>query len=753
MNSTITDLEKINRLPWLAAADILNTAFFLLTFSGSIFLLFLDELGLDNSQIGFLLSLVPFCGIIAPFIAPLVRRLGYKRVYITFWTLRKFVISLLLLTPIIISRYGPDRAFMWVAGVLLAFAICRAIAETGGYPWKKEAVPDAMRGKFTAINNMLSTVAGIAVTGGASYVIGTGSGLNRFMILIAAGIVIGFISVWCYSRVPDASLISNSEHDTGHLKGMNQALHDREFMFFLGALGLASIGGTAVISFIPLFMKEQVGLSESNVVLLSIGTYAGALLSSYLWGWMADRYGSKPIMQSSLLIMLLLPLAWFLMPRHQEVSPTVAMAIAFVAGVATLAWQISWMRYLFVNAMPVENRSAYTAIYYAWFGLVSGLGPLLAGQLLDLTHDLQAQFWLFTVDPYTPLFGLSALLLGGGIIAVTQLHSAEATPFRRFAGMFVRGNPIRALESMIHYNLSGDEMTRVFTTERMGDAKNLLSSNELIEALSDPSFNVRYEAIRSIGRMPPEPKLVDALLDILNQEHSELSFVVIGSLGRLGDPRAIEPLRRLLFSGYHMLEANSARSLAMLNDVESAPTFLEKFRAETNQVLRIAYISALGKVRASEAIDDIFAFLRNTQAEVQRGEIGLALARIAGDERYYMQHWRLLRASPNTATAQAVLALNKLIKQGDLNLLSQTTQTCGRNFAAGDSKQGVVLLRELICQIPTNQLEPTLAHILQECAGNLAEFGDHRIEFILLSLHTLNIALGQLNSNGPVTSS
>ena len=47
------DVEKIRRLPWLVAADTLNTGFFLLTFSGSVFILFLNELGLKTGQIGF----------------------------------------------------------------------------------------------------------------------------------------------------------------------------------------------------------------------------------------------------------------------------------------------------------------------------------------------------------------------------------------------------------------------------------------------------------------------------------------------------------------------------------------------------------------------------------------------------------------------------------------------------------------------------------------------------------------------------
>jgi predicted MFS family arabinose efflux permease len=745
--STLTDVEKMGRLRWLLAGDMLNSAFFSLTFTGPIFLLFLDELKLNAGEIGFTLALIPFAGIIAPFIAPIVARFGYKRVYLTFWTIRKFVISLLLLTPFIISQYGGQAAFFWVGGVILVFALCRAIAETGGYPWRKEAIPSSFQGKFSALSNMVMTFSSIVVTAGASYVLGWSTDLGRFMLLVVIGIGFGFISIWMYSHVPGGAPVPRNHASPGHLRGIQQALKDRDYLFFLSALGLATFGGTALISFIPLFMKQQIGLNDSQIVLLGIGTYMGALLPSYLWGWAADRYGSKPVMLFSLDLMLLLPFAWFLMPRHSWLSLPVAMLVAFVAGVSTLAWQISWTRYLFVNAMPATHRSAYTAIYYAWFGFVSGCAPLLAGQLLELTQGFEAKIALLELDAYTPLFGLSCLLLAAGIVAVAKLDSQEATPFRRFAGLFVRGNPIRALESVILYNFAGDEITRMATTARMGDAKNPLSTRELIEALRDPSFNVRYEAIHAVGRMLPEPELVDALIALLDEEESELTFAVTRSLGQLGDPKAIPPLRKLLFSGYHLIEANTARALAILGDRESIPHLLEKFRAEPNPVLQIAYASALGRLNATEATAELFILLRQTQAETLRGEIGLALARLAGDERYYMQQWRLLHADPTVAMAQAVLALQKSAKQGGYNQLTHLIQTCAENFARGDRTQAAISLKELICQLPKTELDPNLACIMQECATSLPEFGPTRLEFVLLSLHTLNIALSKLPSS------
>ena len=744
MTTTLTDVEKINRLPWLVGAQTLNIVFVLLTFAGTVFVLFLDELGLDAAQIGILLAIVPFLGIIAPFIVPFVSRFGYKRTYVTFWGIRSVVIAFLLLTPAVLARYGSNGAFIWVAVVILLFGTCRAIAETGGYPWRKEIIPDNIRGKYSAINSMSVTVASILVALIAGYVIESMTGLRPFMILMAFGIGISLIAVLAFTRVPAEDSSQREIASSGHFRQMNQALRNRNFVLFLVVLGLATIGGRSVISFVPLFMKEQVGLTNGVIVLLSVGTYIGALVTSFLWGWAADRYGSKPVMQLSLTFLLILPVAWVLLPQHSVASAPLAMAIAVVAGVATLAWQISWTRYLFVNAIPEENKSAYLAVFYAWFAIVAGLGPLLAGQILSVSKNLEVQIGRFSIDPYTPLFVLSFILILICAIIAVRLQTEGTTTFRHFAGMFLHGNPVKALRLLVQYNFSGDEMTRVVATEQMGDAHSLLSSKELIEALGDPSFSVRQEAIHSIGRMPAEDELVDALIGVLEDPESELNISAARALGRIGSPRAIPALRRTLFSGYRPLEANSARSLALLDDAESIPHFQAQLRGEPNPRLRLAYVSALGKLRVAGSVEQLFDLLVQAQSEVSRGEIGLAIARIIGDEKYYSQHWRSLHSDFNTSTAQALLAFQKPAERCGMAELAEVAEASANSFASGKLESGVTSLATMLQWLPKKDLDETIVEVSLRCIGGLQEFGDSRKEYILLSLHTLDSAFGQL---------
>ncbi len=449
-------------------------------------------------------------------------------------------------------------------------------------------------------------------------------------------------------------------------------------------------------------------------------------------------------MQLSLYFLLLLPVAWVLLPQQSDASAPLAMAIAVVAGIATLAWQISWTRYLFVNAIPEENKSAYMAVFYAWFAIAAGLGPLLAGQILSASKNLDAQLWRISIDPYTPLFVLSFILILICSLIMVRLQTEGTTTFRHFAGMFLRGNPVKAMRMLVQYNFSGDEMTRVVATEQMGDAHSLLSSNELIEALGDPSFSVRQEAIHSIGRMPVEDELVDALIKVLEDPESELNISAARALGRIGSPRAIPALRRTLFSGYRPLEANSARSLALLDDTESVLHFQAKLQQEPNPRLRLAYVSALGKLRVADSIEQLFDLLLQVQSEASRGEIGLAIARIVGDEKYYLRHWRSLHSDFNTLTAQALLAFQKPAERCGMAELAEVAEASANSFALGDLDTGVTSLATMLQWLSTDDLDETINQVLQRCINGLQEFGASRKEYILLSLHTLDAAFSLL---------
>jgi HEAT repeat protein len=244
--------------------------------------------------------------------------------------------------------------------------------------------------------------------------------------------------------------------------------------------------------------------------------------------------------------------------------------------------------------------------------------------------------------------------------------------------------------------------------------------------------------------MPAEDELLDALIEVLEDPESELNISAARAIGRLGDPRAVPALRRTLFSGYRPLEANSARALALLGDVESKSHFQTKLEQESNPRLRLAYVSALGTLGVGESIEQLFDLLLTARSNVARGEIGLAIARIIGDEKYYLQHWRSLQSDFNTSVAQALLAFQKPAERLEMGEVAEMAEACANSFAAGDRGSAAIRLNTLIRWLPKTDLDETLIITLQRCSSGLQQFKCSRKEYVLLALHALDTAFNRL---------
>ena len=735
MYSEPTTVEKLRGLRWSIASNAANTVFVQYTFFGSIFILFLSQLGLSKSQMGFLLSLMPFFGLVAIFVAPWTERFGLKRTYLTFFGFRAVVAAGLLLTPWVYRNYGPETTLIFVAVTTGLFSATRAIGVTASFPWVQEYVPNNVRGKYTATNNIFTTITGfVAVTAGG-WVLERTTGLDGFMMLLATGVLFGWVSVSFAALIPGGAprvpAVGQNKRDLG------VALRDSGFIYYLLGVGLISLATVPLGSFLPLFMREQVGLSDSAVVWLQTGSLTGTLLSSYLWGWAADRYGSIPVTLYGLTLRVLLPILWMLMPRQDDSSIYVAFGIALLQGVADMGWGIGSGRLLYVSVVPPEKRTDYMALYYAFTGIVGGISQLFGGRLLDASQALSGQVGFFTIDPFVPLFLLNIVLPVISFFLLRTIREERGVGVGQFTGIFLRGNPFLAMSSMIRFHLARDEHSTVLMTERLGQAKSPLTVDELLEALDDPRFNVRFEAIVSIARMPADPRLIDALVEILEGSELALTVVAAWALGRLGDDRALEPLHRSLDSTYRSVRAHSARALGALGDKTTAPLLLDRLGQEEDKGLQMAYASSLGNLEYVEAIPTLLQLLAQTENTGARLELALTLARIVGEEHNFVTLLRQVRSDPGTATAQALNSYRRRHEKRLGKSVVAQVLACEDALARGELDQGCRMLGRLIPDLPLDSMSRPRAKILRECGAQLAASGAEHTEYILLAIHAL----------------
>jgi HEAT repeat protein len=315
---------------------------------------------------------------------------------------------------------------------------------------------------------------------------------------------------------------------------------------------------------------------------------------------------------------------------------------------------------------------------------------------------------------------------------------------RQFAGIFLRGNPFLAMESLIRYHRARDERTAVAMTERLGSTRSPLTVEELLEALHDPRFYVRFEAIVSIARHGPDPRLTDALIETLEGNEPALSTTAAWGLGRIGDERALEALRRGLSARYRSVQAHCARALGNLGDRSVLPDLLGRLVTEGDVGLQMAFASALGSLGATEAVDPLLSMLRATSTKDARTEFTLALARLVGEEHRFIQLQRKLGSDPGTTLSQAVTALKgKFVKaQQSSAEIEDGLESAAQTLAEDDLPRGVELLCAALQTLPEEHLVGTCGAVIRECVDQMAECGSQRLEYVLLALHSFDCALG-----------
>lgn len=750
MEQNSTNTQKIRALPWALAGDGANIVFVNLTFAGPVFLLFLDSLNLDKPQIGVVLSIIPFCGLVSLFLMPLIAWVGYKRTYLIAWGMRKFVLALLIATPWVLRQWGPHAAFIFVAGVILAFSLCRSIGLTAFSPWVLEFVPNNVRGKFTALQNIVFVALGAATLAAAGPVLGDDPPLDRFTILFMVGIGFGLLSVMFYVPVPGGRSIRTDDQQGRGFRSMGKALCNRQFLLFLlvGALVTLAWAPLSMGGFLPLFLKEQVGFEPDEVLYFNAVHMGSGVVSCFVWGWAADRYGSKPVLYLTILVLWFYPMGLWTLPRQSGLSFYAALALAMTMGMAVPGWSIAYTRLLFVKLIPRDQRSGYSAVHLAWFGLISGLAPLIAGQVLQRTAALRGEVGFLVIDPYTPLIASALVLMGLAMFVLSRVTSDSNVPVARFAGMFIQGNALAAMQALIAYQLGGVEGKRVSTIERLGQAKSPLSVEELIEGLHDPGFNVRFEAIVSIARTRPDPRLTKALIDVLQAAEPDMRITAAWALGRVGDRRAVEPLREAINSDYPLLCARAARALGTLSDGASSPLLLERFNREPDTGLKLAYASALGALHEPQALVPLLDMLADLDDVDQRMELALAIASIAGQDNWFVLLARRVGKDAGDALGGVLLSMRRCLLRGvgeeggGIAAVRDLIDHSVLAFGDGDVTGGVEHLTAVIESVPRDRLAPVAQIVLRDAGQRTVRFGADRLEYPMLCLHALHTGFG-----------
>ncbi|MFB2878319.1 MFS transporter [Floridanema aerugineum] len=198
-------------------------------------------------------------------------------------------------------------------------------------------------------------------------------------------------------------------------------LKNGNFLGFLLYSALWSFAVNVSAPFFNLFLLDNLAIDISIVTIYnSLGAGAN-LLMLMVWGKLADRVGSRPIMIVIGILVALTPLLWL----ESGTSSTflwIWFPLLFVLGGGTWAAIDLCSGNLLMSVTPLRNQSIYFAIAAAVPGVTGAMG-ITTGSFLATAID---------IGGLPGIFALSAMLRLVALLPLVFVHEQRAVSLGKF---------------------------------------------------------------------------------------------------------------------------------------------------------------------------------------------------------------------------------------------------------------------------------------------------------------------------------
>jgi len=221
-------------------------------------------------------------------------------------------------------------------------------------------------------------------------------------------------------------------------------------------------------------------------------------------------------------------------------------------------------------------------------------------------------------DPTVQYDAAEALGDIGDIRAVEPLSTALGTSeysgvrWKSAEALAKIGSP--AVEALIGALRNADDDVRWKAAIALGEIGDIRAVDPLILLLRDEDRFVKSHAALALGALG-EPA-VSSLLRALSEGDGNLRWGAAIALGKIQDPKSIEPLIRSLADKYENVRAESASSLASIG--KPALGTLVRFLKFSEGPLKLEVVHVLGELHDTDAIQPLMQMLWNADEDERK---------------------------------------------------------------------------------------------------------------------------------------
>ncbi len=385
--------------------------------------------GASSFYIGAIAALVPLLTMTQLYMAPRVEYLGFKRVMLAGWTGR--IVTLILTAALPFCSGFLSRRFQLEAlfAFMFLFNLLRGLATASWMPWVKELVPERWRGRYLSAEQVVVNISSALTLFGCGWVLGDDPGDFQFGFLFIVSFVAGMTSLYFLKRIDCPPPLEGAPTLEPVRRWVNRVWRVKPFrrLIRLNMLWTFALGAWG--TFTVVYLRDGLHFPERIILYMSASSTLGALLSAWVWGLMADRFGSRPVMALTSRLILLTALCWLLLTLGL-IPPAVGtvLILYILLGMGTSGFGVAINQYSLNNA-PAGFPVLALSLFAATSSFSSALSPFLWGALLDLLAPVRPRVGPLLLHQYVWFYALIALMIVASKHLIRQLpdHKAAAT--------------------------------------------------------------------------------------------------------------------------------------------------------------------------------------------------------------------------------------------------------------------------------------------------------------------------------------
>jgi MFS family permease len=385
---------------------------------GAPIVLFAKSLGASSTVLGIIAAFTPLMTVMQLPAARFLDRYSYRQFVLGGWGLRTIFIFIVAIVPLLGFLDNASKMAVLLAALFI-FNLLRGISSAGWMPWIAALIPEPVRGRFLArdqlftyVGSLLSLVACAAVMHGLAW---------EFSAVFLISAVGGSVSLWFIKRIPDApcnEATLRSSHPVPWKAMLGYSPFLRLLVFNL--LFMAVIGSLSVFS--VEYLRESQKFGDGLVLILSGVSFVGPILSLMLTAGIIDAVGSKPILRAALVGFAVVLTGWTLIAAGVvPCTVPIVMGLNFLTGLAAANFNVANTR-IMMATMPEMGRNHFFALFTVITSLGLGAAPIMWGVTLDAIGTYELATGWFTWRRHSIYF---AVLLVLDLVAFTAVSGLQ----------------------------------------------------------------------------------------------------------------------------------------------------------------------------------------------------------------------------------------------------------------------------------------------------------------------------------------